>query len=113
MTKSEIVLVAAFVLFAPFAATAKDDNLPRLDIEKLCRDRAKSMAELRVGLEGSPDQCMRDEEKARAALMAAWKDIPPNYKTNCIRPNEYAASYFEWIRCLELNIDVKILRSQQ
>lgn len=113
MTKSRMVLAAALVLLAPFAATAKDDGLPKLDIQKLCRDREKSIAALGTGLGNPFDQCMKDEQRARAALVAAWKDIPPFYRTACIQPNVYAASYFEWMRCLELNIDVKNLRAQQ
>jgi hypothetical protein len=111
MIKS-IVLVAALVLVAPFGATAKDDNLPKLDIQKLCRDRAKSITALGVGLGDPFDRCIKDEQQARDALMAAWKEIPQAYRTSCIQPNVYSASYFEWIRCLELNIDVKKLRKQ-
>jgi hypothetical protein len=112
MIKSKIVLAAAVVLVAPFVAAAKDDSLPKLDIQKLCRDRAKSIAALGVGLGDPFDLCMKDEQRARDALSAAWKDIPPSYRTACIQPNVYSASYFEWIRCLELNIDVKNLRKQ-
>jgi hypothetical protein len=111
MIKS-IVLTAALVLFAPLVGTAKDDTLPKMDIQKLCRDRAKSIAALGAGLGDPFDLCMKDEQTARDALSAAWKDIPPSYKRACIQPNVYSASYFEWIRCLELNIDVKILRKQ-
>ena len=113
MIKSKMVLAAALAFCAPSAATAKDGNLPALDIQKLCRGRAQSVAALGAGLGDPFGQCMKDEQRARDALAAAWKDIPPLYKTNCIHPHVYAASYFEWISCLEMNIDVKNLRSQQ
>ena len=57
--------------------------------------------------------CVASEQKARAALAAAWKDIPPGYKTTCIKPNDYSASYIEWIGCLELYIDVKALTAKR
>ena len=114
MTKSEIALSAALVLFTAFpaAAAGKNDSLPRLDVEKHCRDRAKAVADLIVGV-NTFDACVNSEQRARAALAAAWKDIPPFYKTSCIKPDDYSPSYEEWIACLEMYIDVKGVRSKQ
>jgi hypothetical protein len=55
---------------------------------------------------------MISEQQARVAILAAWKDIPPDYKSFCIRPDVYSPSYIEWIACLEMRIDLKRLRSQ-
>jgi hypothetical protein len=112
MIKANVVLSVALGLLATGAVAAKDDRLPKLDIQKACRDRANSIVMLGTGLGNPFDQCMRSEETARAALAAAWKDIPPFYRTTCIQPNVFSPSYMEWIRCLELNIDVKNLRSK-
>ncbi len=113
MTKSNVILSVVFVLVTAFAAEAKDDRLPTLDIQKVCRDRANSIQQLGTGLGNPLEQCLKSEQQARTALVAAWKDIPPFYRTACIHPNVYSPSYMEWIRCLELNIDVKSLRSKQ
>jgi hypothetical protein len=115
MPKSRIVLTAAILLFATFAATAQDARFPNLDTQKLCRNRAKSSEEMMGDKAVSVrtfDTCMRSERAARDALAAAWKDIPPTYKASCIKPEVFSASYEEWISCLELNIDVKSFRKK-
>jgi len=114
MSKSKIVLSAAIILFTTFAAASKDAALPSIDLQKICGNRAKSIAEMlgdKLATARIFDTCMKSEQDARAALIAAWKDIPPFYKTNCIKPNDYSPSYMEWISCLELNIAVKRARS--
>ena len=92
------------------------DNFPELDTQKVCRARAQSigamMGETQVASR-TFETCVNSEQQARVALVAAWKDIPPSYKAACVKPGVYSPSYAEWISCLELNIDVKILRSKQ
>ena len=111
MTKSKNVLSAALVLFTTFAAAAKDDKLPSLDIKKHCRSRANAVVDLNIGV-NTYEACINSEQRARAALVAAWKDIPPFYKASCIKPDDYSPSYEEWIACLEMYIDVKSVRSK-
>ena len=115
MLKSTAILSAAVIFFTTFAAAAKDDGLPGIDIQKRCRERAKSSADMlgdKSVTTRAFESCMRSEEEARAALVAAWKDIPPSYKTFCIRPHVYSPSHTEWIACIESNIDVKRMRSR-
>jgi hypothetical protein len=105
----------ALVLAAAFAAVAQD-RLPTIDLQQRCRASAASTQAL-LG-EKTPntkayESCMRSEQEARTALVAAWKDIPPSYRARCIKPNVYSPSYVEWIACLELEMDVKRLRSKQ
>ena len=115
MPKSKAVLSAAIILLTTVAAASKDDSLPNIDIKKWCDHRAKSSADMLGDKSATArifDSCMKSEREARAALVAAWKDIPPYYKTRCIKPNDYSPSHIEWIACLELNIEVKRLRSK-
>ena len=115
MPKSTIALSAAVVLFTTFAAMAKDDNLPSIDIKKNCGIRAKASAEMmgdKASATSAFDTCMKSEQQARDALAAAWKDIPANFKAFCIAPNVYSPSYTEWISCVELGIDVKKQRQK-
>jgi len=115
MQKPTIALTAAILLCANFAAAAQDARFPKIDTQKLCRNRAKSSEEMmgdKSVASKTFDTCMRSEQAARDALVAAWKDIPPTYKASCIKPEVYSASYAEWISCLELNIDVKSLRKR-
>jgi hypothetical protein len=113
MTKSKLFLSVALLFFTAFtAAAAKNDSLPNLDIQKLCRSRARAVVDLNVGV-NTFEACVNSEQEARAALVAAWKDIPAFYKASCIKPNDYSPSYAEWIACLELYIDVKHVRSNK
>jgi hypothetical protein len=115
MQKSTIALTAAILLSANLAATAQESRVPNIDTQKLCRSRAKSSEEMmgdKSVASKAFDTCMRSEKDARDALAVAWKDIPATYKTSCIKPNVYSASYAEWISCLELNIDVKGLHKK-
>jgi hypothetical protein len=114
--KSTIALTAIAVLFAMSAATAKETGLPNVDIQKHCRSRAAATGDMmgdKTAATQAFDTCMRAERDARTALVAAWKDIPAKYKALCIKPDVFSASYEEWISCLELNIDVKNLRSKR
>ena len=111
MPKSTTVLATAAMFFATLVAAA--DDVPRIDFEKICRSRVQAVGQ--VGdrtLEQSFASCVNAEKEAQTALIAAWKDIPARYKTECIKPNVYSPSYSEWIACLELLIDVKAVRSK-
>ena len=115
MHKSKIVLSAAVLLSTTLLAVAKDE-LPKIDTEKFCRTRAASSGEMmgdKAAASRAFQTCTDSEQKARDALAAAWNDIPPGYKAACIKPDVYSPSYIEWISCLELNIDVKVLRSKK
>jgi hypothetical protein len=115
MLKSRTSLAVAAMLVMAFAAVAKDD-VPSIDTQKLCRVRGVSSAEMMGdnSVEAQIfDSCVRSEQQARTALVAAWNDIPASYKAACIKPNVYSPSYAEWLSCLELNIDVKRLRSKK
>ena len=104
------VLSAALMLFATTLTAAAQAGPPTIDLQKLCRDRAKALGDLGLVGANAFDACMRSEQESRDAIVAAWKDIPSNYKATCIRPNDFSKSYAEWISCLELNMDVKKLR---
>jgi hypothetical protein len=114
MPKSTTVLSAALVLWAT-AAVAADDRLPNIDLQKRCAARTQALGDNSGDKSITAktfDSCMKSEQEARAALQAAWKDIPARYKASCIQPNVYSPSYMEWISCLELQIDIKNLRAK-
>jgi hypothetical protein len=114
MPKSKVALSAAVVLFANFAFAA-DGKFPKLDLQKHCQNRAKASQEMmgdKVVSAAFFNQCLKSEREAETALVAAWKDIPPNYRALCIKPENFSPSYMEWIACLETNMDMKKLRSK-
>ncbi len=117
IVKSFVMASAAIVLLATLAAAASDNLVPKIDLEKRCRTSAKSTQTLMGGsstdaAERAYQSCMTSEKQAQAAILAAWKDIPPSYRSFCVRPKVYSPSYIEWIACLEMQIDVKRLRSK-
>lgn len=114
MAASKVFLSAALVLIAG-VAVAQDRGLPTIDLQKRCRSSAASTMETlgdKTAEKKAFDSCMKSEQEARDALLAAWKDIPPRYKSQCIKPGVFSPSYVEWIACLELELDVKRLRSK-
>jgi hypothetical protein len=102
------------MLRTTLAAGAQDTNLPNIDLKKSCDLRAKASADTMGDKSTTPafDKCMKDEQEARDALLAAWNYIPSSYKGSCIDPSVFAPSYTEWISCLEMNIDFKRLRAK-
>jgi hypothetical protein len=113
-SRAKIAAAAAVLVVSALAAAAQTGKLPGIDIEKQCRNRAKASQEL-MGDKTVPaklyERCVKAEQDAKAALVAAWKDVPAKYRTMCIQPQNYSPSYVEWIACLEMNIGVKKLRS--
>lgn len=115
LTSRFLICAAVASLFIGFPIFAKDAGLPSIDLQTICRNREKALGETLndqsriVELYAS---CMKSEEEAKAALLAAWKDIPARHRASCVKPNVYAASYMEWISCLELVIDMKSLHNQ-
>jgi hypothetical protein len=107
-TAFSAVLSSIFIAAIPMTAAAQSSGLPTLDMEKNCRSRSAA-AVADSDRATSVTSCVAAEQKAQAALAAAWKDIPPNYKATCVKPGDYSPSYIEWIGCLELYIDVKNL----
>jgi hypothetical protein len=82
-------------------------------VEKNCRSRVQAVGQIGDRTEAQAlASCMKAEQDAQVALTEAWEKIPVRYKTDCIKPNAYSASYAEWIACLELLIDVKAARAK-
>ena len=103
-------LTLAFVAALTATASAADDRLPTIDLEKRCRAAAAASQDMlgnRTAGEDAYKSCMTAEQEAKTALTAAWKDIPRNYRVRCIDPSVHSPSYVEWISCLELDLDAK------
>ena len=116
MPLSTLALAVALMSAADLALSAQESGIPSIDTQRRCRTRAAQSAQMMGAqsmLTRAFDSCVRSEQEARTALDAAWKDIPQNYKTFCIRPHVYSPSYTEWIACIESNIDVTRLRSKK
>jgi hypothetical protein len=109
-----LIFAAAVGLAALPAMAASGNGLAVIDLKKRCQNSERAALDLMgdKSLQGTAfDTCMRAEQEARKAIEAAWGDIPPSYKSTCIRPRVFSPSYVEWIACLEMLIDLKKLRS--
>ena len=109
-------MIVSLMSMAGLAAAAQPNNVPSIDVQKLCRVRAAQSAQMmgdQSMLSRAFDSCVKSEQEAHTALVSAWKDIPQHYKAFCVRPNVYSPSYTEWIACIESNIDVTRLRKKK
>jgi hypothetical protein len=106
-------LLLCAVAQAAAAAAPTPKGLPAIDLQARCK-RSESVVVEMTGdksLQGKGfEMCMRAEQEARDALVAAWSEVPASYKSFCIAPRTFSPSYIEWIACVEMLIDLRKLR---
>jgi hypothetical protein len=112
ITKS-IAISAAILLAAAATALAKDNGLPKLDIDYACHASEKAVTAIFSLTFDIFASCMSDEADARAQLEKNWASYPAADKARCIQPKEYLPGYVEWVTCLEMDRDVKAMRKGQ
>ena len=59
------------------------------------------------------DSCLKQEQEARQQIINKWTTYPPVDKQKCIITTGYNPSYVEWITCLEMYRDVRMLRNTE
>jgi len=99
------------VLMATSAVLAKDDALPKIDLEKQCR-KTQVAADSLTGQKNPDafDLCLRNEQSAREKLMERWGTIPAADKRSCIHSTDWSPSYFEWLGCIDTKVYVRTMR---
>jgi len=104
-------LGAAALGFHVFAAAAQ--GLPSINIETSCRASAKGVAEA-IGdtTVATVENCMDQENAARAQITKNWDTFAPADRTQCINPKVYMPSYVEWLSCLETRQHLRTLPKQ-
>jgi hypothetical protein len=112
-TTSKIIISAAIVLAAASTALAKDGGLPKLNTEHDCRASEAAMAAAIGTRSDTFGSCMSDENDARKQLEKDWATYPASDKARCIQPKEYTPGYVEWLTCLEMDRDVRVMRKGQ
>jgi hypothetical protein len=110
--KSKIIISAAIILAAVSAALAKDGGLPKLKTDYNCRVSEKALS-AENGATSDIESCISDENDARKTLEKDWATYPASGKAQCIQPKEYTPGYIEWLTCLEMDRDVRVLRKGQ
>jgi putative SOS response-associated peptidase YedK len=102
-------LTALFV--AAFAASAKDINLPKIDLQKLCKENNAAVTAVITGVpQDAISTCVEDERAARAEIVKEWTSFPAVAKSRCIQPTEFYPGYVEWLSCLQITRDAFKLR---
>jgi hypothetical protein len=86
--------------------------VPTIDVRKTCEISNKDLGSL-FGSNNpfTVDSCVRQEQEARQVMINSWTKYPLVDKQKCINTTGYLPSYVEWITCLEMYRDVRILRN--
>jgi hypothetical protein len=113
IAKSKIAIPAALLLVAASTAFAKNDDLPKLDIENGCHASERAVSAIFALSTDIFSSCKSDETEARDQLEKNWATYPATDKARCIHPKEYLPGYVEWLTCLEMGRDVKAMRKGQ
>jgi hypothetical protein len=85
-------------LAAP-ALVAAASGLPRIDIQKSCRESSDALYGSTTA--SAYDTCVEDEKAAGDKLAKDWSTYPAADKAQCVHAAAYLPSYVEWLTCIE------------
>ena len=92
---------------------AAAQGLPSINVEISCRASAKAVAEaLGENTVATVENCMNQENAARAQILKKWDTFVLAERTQCINPKIYMPSYVEWLSCLESRQYLRTLPKQ-
>ena len=96
-----IFLATASFLAAASTAWTRENSLPKIDFETLCRARQATINAV-FGKQNADtvESCIKSEQDARDKLLARWPTMAKLDKTYCIHPTDYSPSYLEWLGCI-------------
>jgi len=99
-------LVSVFVGIIPAAYAA---DVPKLAVERMCRDSAK--ADPAINFDAG--RCIDSEHRARDELAGKWMSFPAGDRQQCTQLATLggSASYVALITCLEMNRDAREARA--
>jgi hypothetical protein len=113
-TKSMFAITAAVILGAASPAPGKDGSLPKIDIERTCRENTVALGGLMgANMNDSMTVCLDDEKAAQDQLVKDWATYPPLARQRCVQPDEYLPGYVEWLVCIEMTRDVIKMRKER
>lgn len=99
---SNIIFLATVSFFAAAStAWSRENSLPKIDFERLCRARQATIDAVFGKQNGSTfESCVRSEQDARDKLLARWPTMTTLDITYCIQPTAFSPSYLEWLGCI-------------
>jgi hypothetical protein len=100
---------AAAFLLAAAASGAYAAEVPKLNVERMCRDSAKADA----GANFDANRCIDSEHRTRDELASKWTSFPAPDRQQCTQLATLggSASYVALITCLEMNRDARESRA--
>jgi hypothetical protein len=106
MALTKPALVTAFLAVIPAAYAA---DVPKLNVERMCRDSAK--ADPAANFDAK--RCLDSENRARDELASKWSSFPAPDRQECTQMATLGgtASYVALITCLEMNRDAREARA--
>ena len=98
----KLALSGAFLAIVSAAAAA---DVPKLDVERMCRESAKADPTINF----DPKRCLDSENRARDELAGKWDSFPAGDRQQCTQLATLGgtASYVALIVCLEMNRDAR------
>ncbi len=97
-------------------AGATQAQPPKVNIAQTCRSAAGAMVQMAATSRSQNedvDQCLGSEQKAREEIGKDWATFSAADKAQCVQTKVYLPSYIEWQTCLEMERDVRRLRTNQ
>jgi hypothetical protein len=104
----------AVAMIVPAILPARSDDIPTLDVDRVCRGIA-SQSELEAGLQRTNfEQCLQSEQAVRDEIKKEWSTFSTADKTHCVALARTGgeSSYTELITCMEMSRDVRKLHSE-
>jgi len=98
----KLALSGAFLAIISAAAAA---DVPKLDVERMCRESAKADPTTNF----DPKRCLDSENRTREELVGKWDSFPAGDRQQCTQLATLGgtASYVALIVCLEMNRDAR------
>jgi len=100
---------ALAVAFAGCVSAAYAADVPKLPVERMCRDSAKADPSTNF----DANRCIDSENRARDELVGKWTSFPAPDRQQCTQLATLggSASYVALITCLEMNRDARDARA--
>lgn len=103
----KIALTIISILGAASASLAQDIRLPKIDLQKLCKQNDAAVRSVLSDVsQDFVSNCVADEQGARDEIVKEWATFPAVARARCVRPDEYLPTYVEWLTCLRMTRDV-------
>jgi hypothetical protein len=112
-----LLIVGIFPAILGSILSARSDEIPNLDVRRLCRGIASQATDPLAG--GEPtvtfDRCMSAEQADREELKKVWSTFSADDKKHCVAETKMGgeSSYTELITCLEMALAVRSERADR